>query len=60
MSICVVGVPLPGWKLSAVEHDIELAVLLLDNVALADGAGDDFHEVSFIPEWRGVLIRAAA
>ncbi len=51
---------LAGVEAFGGQHDIELAVLSLENIAFADGAGDDFHEVSFIPEWRGALIRAAA
>ena len=38
----------------------ELAVLSLDDIALADGTGDDFHEVSFVFLIDRRLIRAAA
>ncbi len=34
---------LAGMEALGGEHDIELAVLALDDVALADGTGDDFH-----------------
>jgi hypothetical protein len=49
MSICVVGVPLPGKKAFCGQHDIEIAVLTLNDIALANRAGDDFHRFgSFI------------
>ena len=48
MSIWVVGVPLPGWKLSALQNDIELAIVALDDIALANRTCDDFHDCSFL------------
>ena len=43
MSICVVGVPLPGMEALGGQHDVELAVVALEDVAFADRTGDDFH-----------------
>ena len=39
---------LAGMEAFCGEHDVKLAVLSLENIALADGTGDDFHEVSFV------------